>query len=160
MARSQTAVIERGFPLEPEFSRDPPLPAQWPLNLGSFCFRPITGSKRSPLFLIRLRASLVSNDNQAGSPFFFASATSFQVTGVETVGCSFAQRIDTDRYLVLVILAPIDESFSRRKLFCIFETTRSGWASSRLSASDRANALVVGRLFGSGDEAASADLYC
>jgi hypothetical protein len=60
--------------------------------LGSFCFKVRTGSKRSPFLLIRLRTSLLSNVNNAASPLFFASATSFHVTGVETVGWSFARR--------------------------------------------------------------------
>ena len=55
------------------------------------------------------------NETSANSAFFFFRqfATSSQVTGVETVGSSFARkRIDADRCFVFVVLAPIDKYFS------------------------------------------------
>src|SRR3954452_13068731 len=58
---------------------------------GSFCLSASTGSNRSPCF--STRASVWSERNFKSSAFFFFKqvSTSFQVTGVETVGSSFAR---------------------------------------------------------------------
>lgn len=60
------------------------------LSGGSFCLKVSIGSKRSPMVLTRRRTSLASNlrARWLWSAFF----TSFQVTGVETVGVSLARR--------------------------------------------------------------------
>ena len=58
---------------------------------SSFCLSFSIGSKRSPIF--STRASTWSERNFSTSAFFFLKqfSTSFQVTGVETVGSSFAR---------------------------------------------------------------------
>src|SRR5689334_9610515 len=60
---------------------------------GSFCFSFSTGAKRSPFFFTR--ATVWSDRNFSKSAFFFFKqfSTSSQVTGVETVGSSFARKL-------------------------------------------------------------------
>jgi hypothetical protein len=59
---------------------------------GRDCFRERSGSKRSPFASTRLSAAAESYERDAGSRFRAQVATSSQVTGVETVGVSFARR--------------------------------------------------------------------
>src|SRR6266853_5314729 len=58
---------------------------------GSFCFSFSTASKRSPIFSTRVRVLSERNFNKSAFFFFRQLATSSQVTGVETVGSSFAR---------------------------------------------------------------------
>src|SRR5437016_11513276 len=58
---------------------------------GGFCFSFSTGAKRSPIFFTRSRVFSERNFKRSGFLFFRQVATSSQLTGVETVGSSFAR---------------------------------------------------------------------
>src|SRR3954463_5604960 len=81
-ARSRAETVLRGFlgDSTPRTERG-----------GSFCLSVSTGSKRSPNSATRLRAASESKASSCGSFLLKHFFTSSQVTGVETIGRSFAR---------------------------------------------------------------------
>jgi hypothetical protein len=60
-------------------------------DIWQFLFKRKNWSKQITFCVDPPQNLFASKVSKSGSPFFLAFVTSFQLTGVETVGCSFAR---------------------------------------------------------------------
>ena len=116
-----------------------------PSSAGSFCLSFSTGSNRSPSFSIRLIASGISKRSRSAESLRFAARSTSLPPQRDRGGGALAgaQRVDGDRRLLLVVLAPVDEDLAlARSTLVIFETTSFGVCFSSSCATALAKGLV------------------